>query len=109
MIAQLMAIFWQDRFCSFCSIASFTGNLRRQNGKHIRAWVFVRLSTSIAPELDGSEKALDEYIKHSTKGMLYTQYSPGASQNNGRSPYEECKRRYDHKLEYSAFIIRRQI
>ena len=101
MIAQLMAIFWQDRFCSFCSIASFTGNLRRQMAStYVLGYLYVYLP-ALAPELDGSEKALDEYIKHSTKGMLYTQYSPGATQNNGRSPYEECRRRYDHKLEYS--------
>ena len=101
MIAQLMAIFWQERFRSFCSFASFTGNLRRQLASaYVLGYLYVYLPAT-APELDGSDEALDKYLQHSTKGMLYTQYEPGATQNNGKSPYEECKRRYEHKLEYS--------
>ena len=102
MIAQVMTIFWQERFLSFCSFASFTGNFRRQLAStYTLGYLYVYLP-SVGPKIKDieNEKQVEEYIKHSATGMMYTQYESGATQNNGRTPLQETRRRFEHNKEY---------
>eukprot|EP00943_MAST-04B_sp_MAST-4B-sp1_P003987 g3987.t1 len=101
MIAQVMAIFWQSRFLSFCSFASFTGNFPRQLASvYTLGYLYIYLPTT-APKLTdrNNEEELNKLIKHSTIGMTYTQHEPGATQNNGKTPLEEVRRRYEHSKD----------
>ena len=67
MIAQLMAMNWQHRFLSLCSIMSDTGNSKRQRASlHTLAYLFLYRPFYAPPKDSSTQEELAAYEAVST-------------------------------------------